>query len=86
MWLDVNPLRRTYAAVRDVPYKSDLWNQILAQEKLDAQYTIDLFASYSWKLPRSYGLKKSTFMVFNIGISNLTNNKNIRSGGVPPTR
>ncbi len=86
MWLDINPLRRTYAAVRDVPYKSDLWNQILAQQQFDAQYTIDLFASYSWKLPRSWGFKKSTFMVFNLGISNLTNNKDIVSGGYEQLR
>ena len=86
LWLDINPLRRTYAAVKDVPYKGDLWNQILAQQQLDAQYTIDLFASYSWKLPRSLGFKKATFMIFNLGISNLSNNKNIRSGGYEQLR
>ncbi len=81
MWLDINPIRRTYAAVRDLPYKGDLWNQILAQQQLDAQYTVDFFGTYSWKLPRKWGFKKPTFLIFNLGISNLTNNKTIVTGG-----
>ena len=81
MWLDINPIRRTYSAVRDLPYKGDLWNQILEQQQLDAQYTVDFFGTYSWKLSRKWGFKKPTFLIFNLGVSNLTNNKSIVTGG-----
>ena len=86
LWLDISPVRRTYAAVKDVPYKSDLWNQILAQQKFSSQYTVDFFGTYSWKLSRKWGFKKPTFLVFNLGVSNLTNNKDIISGGFEQLR
>ncbi len=86
MWLDINPLRRSYAAVKDVPYKSDLWNSILGQEQFSSQYTVDFFGGYSWKLPKSMGFKKNTFLVFNVGVSNLLNNKNIITGGFEQLR
>ena len=86
LWLDISPVRRTYAAVRDVPYKSDAWNQILAQQKFTAQYTVDFFGTYSYKLSRNWGFKKPIFLIFNLGVSNLTNNKDIISGGYEQSR
>jgi len=86
MWLDINPLRRSEAAVDGVPEKSDLWNQILAQQKFEGQFTLDLFANYSWKLPRSFGLKKATFLVLTAGVNNMLNNKDIISGGYEQLR
>jgi len=50
MWLDFNPIRRTEAALNGVAPKSDTWNQILDQTKLDGQFTLDLFAGYSIRL------------------------------------
>jgi hypothetical protein len=87
MWLDFNPLRRSYAAVQDVEYKSDKWNQIIDQTRWNGQYTLDFFAGYSWKLPRKYRVNgKSMFLVLNAGVNNLTNNQNIITGGFEQLR
>lgn len=86
MWLDFNPIRRTSAAVEDVESKSDVWNSILQQTKLDAQSTLDFYGGYSWRLPKSFGFKKPAYFVINIGISNLLNNRNIISGGYEQLR
>lgn len=87
MWLDFNPLRRTFPAVQDVEYKSDKWNQIVDQTRWSSQYTLDFFAGYSWKLPRKYNInRKPVFLVFNAGVNNLTNNQNIITGGFEQLR
>ncbi len=87
MWLDFNPLRRTAAAVNGVEKGSDLWYDILDQEELKDQYTLDAFAGYSWMMNRRYkSLKKRTYLVFNVGVNNILNNKNIVSGGFEQLR
>jgi hypothetical protein len=86
MWLDPNPIRRTAGAVSGVVENSQLWNAILGQQQFEKQYTLDFFGSYSWKVPKSWGLKKNTFVVFNAGVSNLLNNKEIISGGYEQLR
>jgi hypothetical protein len=87
MYLDINPIRRTYKAVENTVDGSPERNAILAQQRFNSQYTLDLFAGYSWKLPRKWAIhKKATFLVFNAGISNLLNNKNIISGGYEQLR
>lgn len=90
MWLDFNPIRRTQAAVDglDMNKESDvaLFHSILDQQKLDPQYTMDFFGGYSWKIPKRYGMGKSTFLVLNAGINNLLNNKDIISGGFEQLR
>ena len=87
MWLDINPLRRTSSAVDGLDPKSELWNSILGQQQFKRQFTLDLFAYYSWKLPRNMAInKKGTFLVFNLGINNLLNNKDIITGGYEQLR
>ncbi len=87
MWLDFNPLRRTAAALNGVDPASDLWKTINNQERLHSQYTLDAFAGYSWLMNKRYkSLKKRTFLVFNVGVSNILNNKNIVSGGYEQLR
>lgn len=87
IWLDYNPIRRTASAVDGVEYKGDLWNSILTQTQWDAQYTIDLFGGKSWKLPKSMEINnKPTFLVFNLGINNILNNKDIITGGYEQLR
>lgn len=87
MWLDYNPLRRTAAAVSGVDPSSQLWHTIIDQEKLDAQYTLDAFAGYSWLMNNKFkGLKKRTFLLFNLGVNNILNNENIVSGGFEQLR
>ncbi|GMV77241.1 MAG: TonB-dependent receptor [Chitinophagaceae bacterium] len=89
-WLDFNPIRRTFDAVDGLditkPNEAALREAILAQQKLDDDYTVDFFGGWSWKLPKSFGFKKPTYLVFNLGINNLLNNKNIISGGFEQLR
>lgn len=48
---------------------------------------LTFFGGYSWKLPKAYEINdKSTFLVFNLGINNLLNNKNIITGGFEQLR
>jgi TonB dependent receptor len=87
MWLDFNPIRRTYSAVEGLDPFSDKWRNIIDQEKLESQYTVDAFAGYSWRMNNRFkSLKKTTYLVFNMGINNLLNNTSIVSGGFEQLR
>lgn len=86
MWLDFNPIRRTYSAIEGVDPKSTQWSEIIDQTRFDPQYTVDFFAGYSYKLPKSVNPKRATFLVFNAGINNLLNNKDIVTGGYEQLR
>src|SRR5690606_1729369 len=87
MWLDFNPIRRTESAISGIDKGSDLWNRIVDQEQLDDQYTLDAFAGYSWLMNNKFkGLKRRTYLVFNVGVNNILDNKNIVSGGYEQLR
>ncbi|KAI9445721.1 TonB-dependent receptor [Russula earlei] len=85
MWLEFNPIRRTYLAVESVQPYSKAWYDILNQTQLKGQYTVDFFGGYSWKLPKSW-INKNSFLVFNAGVNNLLNNKDIVTGGYEQLR
>jgi TonB dependent receptor len=87
MYLSYNPIRRTASAVSGVAEGSDQWHQIIDQTQLESQYTLDAFAGYSWLMNRQFhSLKKRTFLVFNVGVNNILNNRNIVSGGFEQLR
>jgi len=91
MWLSPNPLRRTVAAIGDVnpedPLVRESMNEILNQEKFDAQCTLDFFGGWSKLLPRKFYLgSKRTYLIFSLGVNNILNNTNIRSGGYEQLR
>jgi len=90
MYLDFSPIRRSNQAVDglDLTKEADnkVFRSIVDQTKWKPQYTVDFFGGYSWKLPRSFGLKKATFLVINAGVNNLTNNKDIVTGGFEQLR
>ncbi len=87
MFLDFNPIRRTESAVNGVDQGSPLWNDIINQTELKSQYTVDVFAGYSWLMNRRFkDLKKRTFLVFNVGINNILNNQDVVSGGFEQLR
>lgn len=87
MYLDFNPVRRTEAAVSGVDPQSALWHNIIDQTRLESQYTLDAFAGYSWMMNRKFhSLKKRTFLVFNLGVNNILDNKKIVSGGFEQLR
>lgn len=86
-WLSTNPLRRTWDALQYVAPKSEAYNEIFNQAKFDAQYTVDFFGGYSWKLPKHFEInRKATYLVFNVGINNILNNKDIVTGGFEQLR
>ncbi|HEX5151541.1 MAG TPA: Plug domain-containing protein [Parafilimonas sp.] len=89
-WLDFNPLRRTTLATENLDTKSEIFHSVIDQQQLAAQYTIDAFAGYSWKVPHTYigsGFhKKPLYISMYAGINNILNNKNIISGGYEQMR
>lgn len=91
MWLSPNPLRRTADAIADAdpenPSVAETKEAILRQEKFDNQFTLDFFGGWSKLLPRSYYINnRRTYFLFNLGVGNLLNNKNMRSGGFEQLR
>ncbi len=87
LYIDFNPSRRTFSGLDLVEAGSDKWVEILSQEKTDAQFTMDIAAGWSWRLNNKFkSLKKSTFLVFNLGITNLLNNKDMKTGGFEQLR
>ncbi len=78
MYVEINPLRRTAAAVQGLTPGSDQWKKILDQQRLPSQSTLDLYASYSLKLPRSLSVNKNNnFLFFSLSATNLLNNTSI---------
>ncbi|MCW5907258.1 MAG: TonB-dependent receptor [Chitinophagales bacterium] len=87
MWLDFNPSRRTEGAVDLVDPESPQFASIINQQRLKGQFTMDIFAGYSWLLNNQFkDLKKRHFLIFNVGISNVTNNRNFVTGGFEQLR
>ncbi len=58
---------------------SDLWDQIINQEKLEDQFTMDLFARKTWKV-------KGYYIYLNAGINNILNNTDFITGGYEQRR
>lgn len=86
-WLSFNPLRRTYDALQFVDKNGAAYHEIFDQTKFDPQYTLDFFGGYSWKAPRAYEInRRATFIVFNLGVNNILNNKDILTGGYEQLR
>ena len=78
MFSSINEIRRTYAAVEGVPYDSKEWHDIIDQEQLKYQYSLDGLAGYSWLMNKRFkSLKKSTFLVFSLSVNNILNNQDI---------
>ena len=87
MYLNYNPIRRTASAVSGVVEGSEQWHQIIDQTELKTQYTLDAFAGYSWLMNKKFhNLKKRNYLVFNAGVNNILNNKQIVSGGYEQLR
>ena len=91
MWLSPNPIRRTGEAIADSdpanPADEKVKKSILAQEKLEPQFTLDFFGGWSRLLPARYYIRgRRTYVFGNLGISNLLNNDEIISGGFEQLR
>lgn len=78
IYAEVNPLRRTEKAVQGYALDDPMRKIILDQTRLQCQSTLDMYASYSLKLPKSWSINnKNTFLAFSLSASNLLNNKSI---------
>lgn len=78
IYVDINPIRRTQNAVQGLALNDPYRKQILDQGKLQCQSTLDLYAGWSYKLPKAWSVhNKNTFIVFSLSASNLMNNKTI---------
>jgi hypothetical protein len=86
LWLDFNPIRRTFAATEGLDYKGSQWHEVVDQLALQGQYTLDCFAGYSWRFARHKVKKQPVYLVLNAGVNNLMNNRNIISGGYEQLR
>lgn len=89
VWIDIYPLRRTLEAIsltagepqfpsQAVEEDSELWNQILDQEKAPTAFTLDLFGGKSWRIRTA---SSSFFIYLNVGVSNILDNQDFITGG-----
>lgn len=86
-YLSMNPLRRTWDALQYAVNKPADYAKIFGQTKFDANYTVDFFGGKSWKMPKDFEINhKPTYLVFNLGVSNLLNNQDIITGGFEQLR
>jgi len=86
-YVDINPDRRTQAALDLVPKGSAQWNSIINQEKLPGAFTVDLHVGKSFDVSRYVKhLNHRTLLNFQVGIQNLLDNNNIKSLGYEQLR
>ncbi len=87
MWLNFNPARRTIEGVAPLEEGSTEWNNVVNQTRLKGQFMMDIFGGYSWLLNNQFkSLKKRYYLVFNVGINNVTNNQKFVTGGFEQMR
>ena len=87
IYIDYNPVRRTIPSLEFVEAGSPRWEKILGQEKRSRQFTVDVSGGWSWKLDEKYRtIKKNTFIVFNVGLTNILDNKDIVTTGFEQLR
>jgi hypothetical protein len=92
MYVEVNPIRRTLDAIDLVGYGSAEYTNIMHQERLKGQFTMDLTGGYNWLLNRTFtniGKGKHPhkyYLDFYANITNLTNNRNFVVSGTEQLR
>jgi hypothetical protein len=84
-YTEISPAHRIKDAVNGVTPNSEQYNKIIQQENLypKGQWTLDLSGGYSWRLKSTFKKMKQSnaYIDLNVGISNVTNNKNIVVSG-----
>lgn len=83
-WLETNPMRLTPQATDNVEVNSAHFQDIIKQVQWPSQYTVNLFAGYTWKLPASW--HANTALALYAGVNNLMNNTGIIAGGYEQLR
>lgn len=86
-YVEVNPSRLTTDAVDLLRPGSAEWHAILDQEKLPSAFTIDIFAGKSFLLSKAMKwLPYGSYLYLNVGVSNILNNRDIKTGGFEQLR
>lgn len=86
IFVEVNPIRRTTAAVEGMDRDSEQYQQTVDQERLPGQFTMDFFGGYTWNIGRTFKTKKPMQLVFSLSVNNLTNNRKFISSGFEQLR
>jgi hypothetical protein len=78
IYTDFNPARRTLSSLEYINEGTEAWETILGQEKREGQFTLDVSGGWSWRINNKFpSLKKNSFILFNLGITNILNNKDL---------
>ncbi|PCJ77853.1 MAG: hypothetical protein COA57_16495 [Flavobacteriales bacterium] len=80
IYLPPAPDRRTAESVDKFVITDPQWSEVLDQQKLDNDYTLNVFAGKSFRLKSKY------FLMFTLNVSNVLNNKNFITGGYEQLR
>lgn len=81
-YLAINPTRLSDDAVDMLDRSSEQFQSIVNQEKLPAFYTVDIFAGKSFMMNKIFkNIPRSHMLYINVGVNNVTNNKEVITGG-----
>lgn len=83
VWIDFNPIRRTADAVDLVDQESDLWKDIIDQEKAPGAFTLNASFYKSWAV---YWFKERSFLALNLSVTNAFDNQDFITGGYEQLR
>ena len=87
IYTDVNPARRTLQALDLVDAGTQKWVDILSQERLKGQFTLDASAGWSYRLNNKFkDFKRPTYINFNLGLTNILNNQNLTTSAFEQLR
>lgn len=88
IFVEVNPIRRTEAAVEGMDPNGEQYQQTIDQERLPGQFTMDAFGGYTWALNRTFKktVKRPMNLVFSLSVNNITNNTRFKSSGFEQLR
>lgn len=85
-YIDFNPARRTVAGV-ELLEEGSVREGIIDQQKADGQFTLDFFGSKSWRVSDFIdGFRRNTFVVLNLGVSNIFDNQDMMVTGFEQLR
>lgn len=87
-YVDINHDRRTIQATEALTPGTEIYNQVLEQQKLPAAFSLDLFAGTSILLNKyiKNGIPQRTFLYINLSVNNILDNKKIITGGFEQSR
>ncbi len=83
IYYEASYTRRQIGSLDLVDAGSSKWNEIIQQKQAFNGYTMDVSGGYSYKLK---AMKRPTFIVFNVGIDNITDNQDMVTRAVEPLR